>query len=80
MDKFDWYEFQKKQASESKVPWLREFYETPLPEVGTSIKDTPLLALDFETTGLMQRKTRSSQSVLCRLTLIVCILDKVRVG
>ncbi|GAM75472.1 hypothetical protein JCM19241_3384 [Vibrio ishigakensis] len=32
MDKFDWYEFQKKQASESKVPWLREFYETPLPE------------------------------------------------
>ncbi|GAM68371.1 hypothetical protein JCM19236_351 [Vibrio sp. JCM 19236] len=40
------------------MPWLREFYETPLPEVGTSIKDTPLLALDFETTGLMQRRTR----------------------
>ncbi len=56
MDKFDWYEFHKKSAREAKLPWLREFYETPLPELGTSVKDTPLLALDFETTGLDAKK------------------------
>ncbi|WP_261815336.1 3'-5' exonuclease [Vibrio gallicus] len=52
----DWFEQHQHQAHNAINPWLKSFFQTALPQSGTLLKDTQLLALDFETTGLDAKK------------------------
>ncbi|OOG27844.1 DNA polymerase III subunit epsilon [Thioalkalivibrio denitrificans] len=54
-EKLSWHEFFARQAQACTTPALRRFYEAGLPTEDTPIADVPLLALDFETTGLDAR-------------------------
>ena len=49
---FDWQEFINKQKQACKEPALRRFYKTGFPEPETPIGEVPMMALDFETTGM----------------------------
>ncbi|MFN2348416.1 MAG: 3'-5' exonuclease [Thioalkalivibrio sp.] len=47
-----WQEYFARQAQACRDPALRRFYEAGLPTDDTPIADLPLMALDFETTGM----------------------------
>ncbi|MDZ7805320.1 3'-5' exonuclease [Thiohalophilus sp.] len=51
-----WQEYFTQQAEACKTPALRYFYAAGLPEDDTPISQVPLMALDFETTGMDPRK------------------------
>jgi len=51
-----WQEYFAQQASASVTPSLQRFYAAGLPEDGTPISQVPLMALDFETTGMDPHK------------------------
>lgn len=51
-DKQDWPDNYRNGAASARNELIRGFYEAGCPEPGTPIRDVPLLALDFETTGL----------------------------
>ena len=48
----DWSRYLSSCASECRDPRLKTFYGTPLPAAETPIRKVPLMALDFETTGM----------------------------
>lgn len=48
----DWYDYMKLQAQACQSPSLQRFYHAGLPAADTPLSELPLLALDFETTGL----------------------------
>ncbi|MBZ0335515.1 3'-5' exonuclease [Marinobacter sp. AL4B] len=50
--KQNWPENYRTQVQKAVDPRIRAFYEAGCPNPETPIKDVPLLALDFETTGL----------------------------
>ncbi|MHA7879260.1 MAG: 3'-5' exonuclease [Saccharospirillum sp.] len=58
----DWPACFREMVTRSLHPWLKGFYQGGVPDPDTPIKDTPLLALDFETTGL-SAKTHSIVSI-----------------
>ncbi|HSP00642.1 MAG TPA: exonuclease domain-containing protein, partial [Thioalkalivibrio sp.] len=47
-----WQEYFARQAQACRDPALRRFYEAGLPADDAPITDVPLMALDFETTGM----------------------------
>lgn len=47
-----WQRYQTHQASVCQNTVLQRFYRTPVPNPDTPLSETPLMALDFETTGL----------------------------
>ncbi|MEC7815519.1 MAG: 3'-5' exonuclease [Pseudomonadota bacterium] len=51
-DHQNWPDNYRKAASSARHDLIRGFYEAGCPEPGTPIREVPLLALDFETTGL----------------------------
>ncbi|MDZ7751131.1 MAG: 3'-5' exonuclease [Gammaproteobacteria bacterium] len=51
-----WPEYFARQAEACRTPALKHFYETGLPGEQRPIEDIPLMALDFETTGLDPRE------------------------
>jgi len=53
---FDWQTYFRQQAATCRTPALRDFYAAGLPEVTTPVSEVPLLALDFETTGMDPRR------------------------
>ena len=52
----DWPAHFAKQAERSRSSAVRRFFETGVPAPDTPLRDTPLAALDFETTGLDPRR------------------------
>lgn len=48
----DWQQHYQQQASAVKHPLLKQFYQAGMVLANTPISQVPLLALDFETTGL----------------------------
>lgn len=48
----DWQEFIKQQKQTCKEPALQRFYHASFPEPHTPIGEVPMMALDFETTGM----------------------------
>lgn len=48
----DWPACFAEMAKRSQQPLLKQFYQAGVPDPSTPIKDIPLLAMDFETTGL----------------------------
>lgn len=51
-----WQEYFCQQATVCKTPALQRFYAAGLPDDDTPVSDIPLMALDFETTGMDPRK------------------------
>ncbi len=51
-----WQQYFAYQAQVCQTPALKELYQTGLPAADTPISEVPLMALDFETTGLDPRK------------------------
>ncbi|MFO8025700.1 3'-5' exonuclease [Thiohalophilus sp.] len=51
-----WQEYFAQQATACKTPALQKFYAAGLPDDDTPISEVPLIALDFETTGMDPRK------------------------
>lgn len=51
-----WREYFARQAEASKTPDLKAFYAAGVPDEERPISDIPLMALDFETTGLDPRE------------------------
>lgn len=47
-----WHEYFTLRAESCRDPALRRFYQTGLPSEDAAIGDVPLMALDFETTGM----------------------------
>ena len=47
-----WPEFFKRQAAACRDPALRAFYSAGVPDPDTPLRDAPLMAMDFETTGM----------------------------
>ncbi|WP_416886325.1 3'-5' exonuclease [Marinospirillum sp.] len=52
----DWPAFYQQAAQEARDPRLRAFYQAGVVAADTPIHQVPLLALDFETTGMHPRK------------------------
>lgn len=48
----NWHDYFALQAETCRTPALKRFYQVGLPAGDTPIADVPLMALDFETTGL----------------------------
>lgn len=48
----NWQQFYQQQAHSARHPLLRRFYQAGMVSADTPLHDVPLLALDFETTGL----------------------------
>ncbi|WP_018231251.1 3'-5' exonuclease [Thioalkalivibrio thiocyanodenitrificans] len=57
-----WHEYFRLQAEACTDPVLKRFYHAGLPPEDALIKDVPLMALDFETTG-MDAQTHSIVSI-----------------
>jgi len=49
---FSWSDYYINQAKECQDPALKRFYNAGLPDPNTPISEVPLMALDFETTGM----------------------------
>ncbi|WP_246624676.1 3'-5' exonuclease [Oceanobacter mangrovi] len=50
--RLSWPELYAAQARNSRHPALRDFYAAGVPDPGTPLAEVPLVAIDFETTGL----------------------------
>ena len=50
--KLDWPTRYQQLLAQSKQPLIQAFYESAICDLNTPISDVPLVALDFETTGL----------------------------
>lgn len=48
----NWQQFYRQQAQNARHPLLQRFYQAGMVSADTPVSDAPLLALDFETTGL----------------------------
>lgn len=48
----DWQQYYQQQARQVQQPLLQQFYQAGMVAADTPISQVPLLALDFETTGL----------------------------
>lgn len=48
----DWQQYYQQQAKQVKDPLLKQFYQAGMVAASTPISQVPLLALDFETTGI----------------------------
>ncbi|WP_439133835.1 3'-5' exonuclease [Pseudomaricurvus sp.] len=48
----EWQRYHQQQAKVCVHPALKHFYQTPLPDADMPLSEVPLMALDFETTGL----------------------------
>jgi DNA polymerase-3 subunit epsilon len=48
----NWQQFYRQQAHSARHPLLRRFYQAGMVSADTPLHSVPLLALDFETTGL----------------------------
>lgn len=74
----DWPACYAEMAERSQQPVLKHFYQAGVPDPSTPIKDIPMLALDFETTGL-NAKSHSIVSVgLVPFTLDRIVLRQAR--
>lgn len=70
-----WPEQYRALASQSDVPILKTFYGSGCPSPDTPIADVPLLAVDFETTGL-----DSSQHSIVSIGLVPFTLDGIQLA
>lgn len=73
--KQNWPENYQKGAEQAKDARIRAFYEAGCPAPDTPIRDVPLLALDFETTGL-----EADQHSIVSIGLVPFTLDGIQLG
>lgn len=48
----DWQSYYQQQAAQTRQPLLQQFYRAGMVAADTAISQVPLMAIDFETTGL----------------------------
>jgi len=71
----NWPENYRQAARQAKDTRIRAFYQAGCPDPGTPIRDVPLLALDFETTGL-----EADQHSIVSVGLVPFTLDGIQLG
>ncbi|MFO8142003.1 MAG: exonuclease domain-containing protein, partial [Marinobacter sp.] len=71
----NWPENYRKQAETAVDPRIRGFYQAGCPGPDTPIREVPLLAMDFETTGL-----EAEQHSIVSIGLVPFTLDGIQIG
>ncbi|WP_372964845.1 3'-5' exonuclease [Marinobacter sp.] len=71
----NWPENYRKQAQTARDPRIQAFYEAGCPSPDTPMRDVPMVALDFETTGL-----DVSQHSIVSIGLVPFTLDGIQLG
>ena len=71
----NWPENYRQQAAKATDPRVRAFYQASCPDPSTPIRDIPLLALDFETTGL-----EADKHSIVSIGLVPFTLDGIQLG
>ena len=73
--KTNWPERYRELAAKARDPRVRSFYEAGCPSPDTPIREVPLLALDFETTGL-----DADQNSIVSIGLVPFTLEGIQLG
>jgi len=73
--KANWPERYRELAKQARDPRVRSFYEAGCPSPDTPIREVPLLALDFETTGL-----DADQNSIVSIGLVPFTLEGIQLG
>jgi len=73
--KTNWPENYRQLAEQARDPRIRGFYEAGCPAPDTPIRDAPLVALDFETTGL-----EADEHSIVSIGLVPFTLDGIQLG
>jgi len=71
----NWPENYRQLAGQARDPRIRGFYEAGCPAPDTPIRDVPLVALDFETTGL-----EADEHSIVSIGLVPFTLDGIQLG
>ncbi|PPK53282.1 3'-5' exonuclease [Marinobacter persicus] len=71
----NWPERYRELAKQARDPRVRSFYEAGCPSPDTPIREVPLLALDFETTGL-----DADQNSIVSIGLVPFTLEGIQLG
>lgn len=71
----DWVQRYRELARQTQDPRLKRFYEAGIVSAATPIQEVPLLALDFETTGLNPK-----QHAIVSLACLPMTLERIQLG